>query len=187
LSNCKYLLKWAENFLCILMVILFSFLVYLMVQQERNGGEPPGFGDYKLMIVMSGSMKPAFDTGALIAVKKVDPEGITAGEIITYRDGENTGRLITHRVVEVVHEKDGIFFITKGDDNDTRDFSLIPTKNVVGKVTGAVPYIGYLAGLSGSKMGVLVFLIIPVLLAVIGEFRAVGQIFKKNEDCKADK
>lgn len=182
--NGRYLLKWAENILCLVLVVFFSFLVYLMVQQEKNGGEPPSLGGYKLMIVMSGSMKPAFDTGALIAVKKVDPEGIMAGEIITYIDGENTGRLITHRVVEVVHEKDGIFFITKGDDNDTRDFSLIPTQNVIGKVMGAVPYMGYLAGFLGSKMGVLVFLIIPVMLVVIGEFRAVRQIFRKNEDCK---
>lgn len=185
--NWKWLFKWTENMICVVVIVFFGFLLYLMVQQERNGGETHSFGDYKLMIVMSGSMKPVFDTGALISVKKVDPAGIIAGDIITYRDGNNIERLITHRVVEVVYLENQTFFMTKGDNNDTKDFSLTPAENVVGKVAGSVPYIGFLARLSGLKMGVLVFLIIPMGLALFGEFKALGQIFRKKENCKIDK
>lgn len=187
MAKFRHLLNWAENSICLALIIFFSFLVYLMIHQEISGGQTPSFGSYKLMIVMSGSMKPAFDTGSLIIVKKVDPYSVGVGEIITYKDVENTERLITHRVVDVVNLEKGVFFITKGDDNETRDFSLIPTQNVIGKVTGTIPYIGYLAMMSNAKIWVLLLVIIPVILAVIGELGAVGEIFRQKKDVKIEK
>lgn len=183
----RNLLRWGGNIFCLTLICFLSFLIFLMVQQERNGGETPSFGGYKLMIVLSGSMKPAFDTGSLIAVREIDPKELKEGEIITYQDVENTGRLITHRVVGIINEAGYRTFITKGDNNETRDFSAVPAENVIGKVMAAVPYIGYLAGFSGSKAGVLLFLLIPVLLAAIGEFRAVHQIFGRKENIKVEK
>ncbi|MGI6685699.1 MAG: signal peptidase I [Bacillota bacterium] len=177
-----------RNIISLTLVVLSVFFICLMMQ-NKNGGDSPGFGDYKLMIVMSGSMQPAFDTGSLIIVKKVDPEIINQGDIITFLDGENSGhRLITHRVMEVIEKQEGNFFITKGDANSTRDFSPVPEQNVVGKVTIAIPYLGYLIGFSGFKTGVLIFLIIALLWAIMGEFRAARQILGREHGAfKADK
>jgi signal peptidase len=176
------LLVWAKNIIYLVLVVASVFFIILMVHQEKIAGDTPGFGRYKLMIVMSGSMKPAFDTGSLIVVKKINPEMLHPGDIITYRYGENEGRFITHRIMEVVQKQEGIFFVTKGDANDTRDFFMVPEANVMGKVAVALPYLGYIVGFPWFKTGVLVFLIISISLALIGEFRAIHQMIGRVEN-----
>ncbi len=174
----KYIrfLRWGEKILCFALVITLSFLVFLTVEQKNNGGRNPVFGGYKLMIVLSGSMRPTFDTGALIVVQKTDPQMIKTGEIITYQDVEDTKRFITHRVIQPVTEKGKLYFVTKGDNNETRDFALVPCQNIVGRVTMALPYVGYLIKFFSSAIGVILLLLIPVLLAILGEFWAVRQV-----------
>jgi len=156
--------------------MVLSLLIILLVQQEKNGGEAPSFKGYKMMIVLSGSMRPTFDTGALLVVKRVDPQTITRGEIITYQDTEDTRRLITHRVIQVVREGEQTFFVTKGDANETRDFAPVPEQNVVGRVNLSIPYLGYVIEFSHSRLGWALFIFLPVLLAIAGEFWVIYQL-----------
>ncbi len=67
----------------------------------------------------TGSMKPTFDENAngIRIVPKSEDE-IKVGDIITYKDGEN---LIVHRVIEKGIDKEGIYFIMKGDNNTISD------------------------------------------------------------------
>jgi hypothetical protein len=65
----------------------------------------------------TGSMKPVFDTGANgIRIIPDSAEEINMGDIITY-GSEN----IVHRVVQKGSDENGIWFITKGDNNNIND------------------------------------------------------------------
>ena len=60
----------------------------------------------------------------------------------------NENTVATHRIVEVVpDEKDPsvLRFRTKGDANQMEDNNLVHYKNVLGKVVGTIPLLGYVS------------------------------------------
>lgn len=67
----------------------------------------------------TGSMKPVFDENANgIRVVPKSEEDIHLGDIITF---EQDGNLIVHRVIEKSTDSEGVYFITKGDNNNISD------------------------------------------------------------------
>ncbi|MFH1585761.1 MAG: hypothetical protein ABIB79_03270 [archaeon] len=65
------------------------------------------------------SMVPVLDSGANgIGVKPKSAESLNIGDIITFRDGED---LIVHRIVDKGTDDEGMYFITKGDNNTITD------------------------------------------------------------------
>ena len=100
----------------------------------------------QVFTVLSGSMEPAYHTGALIYVKKIDTAAIQPGTVITFMLDEDT--VATHRVVAVVPDEEDptvIRFRTKGDANDAEDGSLVHYKNVIGTPVFTIPGLGYVA------------------------------------------
>lgn len=98
-------------------------------------------------VVLSGSMEPEIKTGSIVYDRKVKPEDIEVGDVITYMLSEDT--LSTHRVVEVLetepHENNptGIKYKVKGDANKDADPQAVMHSNVVGEVKFHIPYLGY--------------------------------------------
>ena len=96
--------------------------------------------------VLSGSMEPNYHVGAIIYVKEVDPSELKVGDAITFMLSKET--VATHRIIEVIpDEKDPsvIRFRTKGDNNAIEDSAPVHCKNVLGKVVGTIPYLGYVS------------------------------------------
>lgn len=96
--------------------------------------------------VLSGSMEPNYHVGSIIYVQKADPKTLQKGDVISFMINENT--VATHRIVEVVpDEKDPsvLRFRTKGDANQMEDNNLVHYKNVLGKVVGTIPLLGYVS------------------------------------------
>jgi len=97
-----------------------------------------------------GSSPPGgFRQGDLIVIKMCKPEDIQVGDIITFNpssgDSENT-LYLTHRVIEVLSElggKEGTFFITKGDANNSAD-PPISGEMLIGKKVFSIPKAGSL-------------------------------------------
>lgn len=123
--------------------------------------------------VLSGSMLPTYQVGSLIYVKDIDHteiEGCTPlaegeaapagadtfeyngttylvdGTVLTFMLSEDT--IATHRCVAVVPDENDptvLRFMTKGDNNDAVDGSLVHYKNVIGTPIFSIPYLGYVA------------------------------------------
>mgnify|MGYP001562871945 CR=1 FL=1 len=67
----------------------------------------------------SDSMLPVFGVDSTgIEITPKDEEQIKVGDIITF---EKEGRLIAHRVIDKGADEKGVFFITKGDNNNLDD------------------------------------------------------------------
>jgi hypothetical protein len=67
----------------------------------------------------SGSMLPLFDTGANgIRIKPQTSDEIKLGDIVSY---ERNSELIVHRVIEIGTDEQGLYFVTKGDNNAFSD------------------------------------------------------------------
>lgn len=161
----KKVKKWANAFLSFILVSSLILLAIVVLTVKASGGEPQIFG-YQLKTVLSGSMEPEFKTGSIIAVKPGgDMTRFKEGDIITFMD-EN--RLITHRVIDVIHSGEHVLYETKGDNNNAPDKDLVLSDNVVAEYTGfTIPYVGYIASFAQSKEGGALMLIIPGILLII--------------------
>ena len=100
----------------------------------------------KPYVVLSGSMRPAYEVGSLIYVKSVDYKELKAGDPITFMASQDT--VVTHRIVEVLVDEDDsntLLYVTQGDANTAPDGSPVHYKNVIGKPVFAIPYLGYVS------------------------------------------
>lgn len=109
--------------------------------------------DSPIVVVLSGSMEPAFQRGDVLFLWNRNTQN-KVGDIVVY---ENEGQdiPIVHRVLREHHSKSESqnkqFLLTKGDNNAVNDISLYKNKkiylskekDIVGTVKGYLPQIGY--------------------------------------------
>ena len=117
-----------------LLVILVVACAVLLVGLRLFG--------YQVYNVISGSMEPTYSVGDLLYVKPVEPEEVQVGDPITFVLNENLV-VATHRVVEI--DKEGNFFVTKGDANDTPDASPVHFNNLIGIPKFNIPLLGFVS------------------------------------------
>jgi len=87
-------------------------------------------------LAVGASMSPSIKKGELLIVKPIALEEAEIGEIVAFRRDESHSVLTTHRVVQKGKERGQRYIITKGDRNPNRDFPLVASQEVLGKVTG---------------------------------------------------
>lgn len=114
------ILKKIISYLSILCYIVIIVLVLILA---------PMIIGYKPVVVLSGSMEPAYPVGSLIYYKTASFEDIDKNDAITFYIDSDT--LVTHRVV--VKNEISQTFVTKGDANPTNDANPVEYKNVAGK------------------------------------------------------
>jgi signal peptidase I len=98
---------------------------------------------YKPVAVYSGSMRPTLGVGSLAVDRVIQASTVRVGDVITFNDPYNKGRLITHRVAQIIPTKHGLAYRTKGDANAARDPWAIRLNDRVGHVAFDVPFAGY--------------------------------------------
>lgn len=121
-------------------------------------------------VIASGSMEPELPTGSLVYVETVALEELESGEIITFYAGVQEEGIVTHRIVE--NRKDEKELLTKGDANEAADPLPVSYGQVIGRVKGHVPCLGWMYPLMSGYMGKLRLL--ALLLAAM-LFRIVGR------------
>ena len=86
----------------------------------------------------TNSMDPLFDINSnTIEIKPEDPSDIQVGDIISYKS-RILGTLIIHRVVDIAEDRDGLYFVTKGDNNIYRDPERVRFDQIKGVVVGII-------------------------------------------------
>ncbi len=175
----KAALKWMGNIVILLLLMLVLLTGYSMLQVRKNPNHLPSVMGYTPMSVLTGSMRPMLEPGDMIITKKVLEENIEVGNIITYRV-DNT--LVTHRVIDVLHENGVYKFQTQGDANNVEDQQLVESSNIVGAYAFKIPKGGYIANFTRSPIGFMVLIILPVLLLLGGEIKRL--LFEQGKNQK---
>lgn len=146
------------------LINLLAVLCYLIVGAYVFVSAPVVAG-YHPVIVLSGSMEPAFPVGSVLYYKHRDFPAIKTGDAITFVAGDNQA-FVTHRVYKINQISET--FVTKGDANQTPDPQTVSYKNVSGVVAPyKLPYMGYYVGYLNSHL-YLILIIALILLAKIG-------------------
>ncbi len=104
-----------------------------------------GFSYYPNVII-SGSMRPHIDVGDIVIVQRIHPsevaEKVQVGDVIQFQENEIR---ITHRVIEVVEDENGLLvYITQGDNNRIPDSDPVLPEQVLGTVNTVVPKLGWI-------------------------------------------
>lgn len=165
----KKIYKVAGKMVSVMMLTLMSVLVFFLLQSRITGGAPSIAG-YQLYIVLSGSMSPSFETGSVVLIRPLAPSAVQVGDIITYRDAEDSEKIVTHRVMAVL-PTEPLSFTTRGDANNANDLIPIPASNLLGRVNYSVPLLGYLLSFVRTGAGILLMVIVPALLIIVSELR----------------
>lgn len=115
---------WTVMILIMVLMILFGIGIFPI--------EP--------LVIASNSMYPKIKKGDIVIIKDIDVNDVKKGDVIRYR---MDGYFVVHRVVMISKDKDGLYFITKGDNNSDIDLYPVRPSQVDGIVKIDVPYVGY--------------------------------------------
>jgi signal peptidase I len=99
-----------------------------------------GIFPIKPIAIASGSMIPQINIGDIAIIKKCGPNDIKVGDIIEYKMPDFT---VVHRVIEIKQENGKFYFVTKGDNNSSRDKNLVTEEQLIGKCIFKIKYLGY--------------------------------------------
>lgn len=178
----KIIKRTVDILFTVLLLLAVVLAVYIFQNKKTNGQVQ--IGGYQLLIVLSGSMSPTFDTGSVVLVQRTAPEDIAVGDVITFPGAGDTGKTITHRVI-AIETKNGLSFTTKGDANNVADSVKQDPENIIGKVRYSIPYIGYFLEFSRTKTGIYLLIVLPSLIIFMLEIRKViGYMLEKRKEKK---
>lgn len=132
---------------------------------------------YKPVAVYSGSMQPSIPVGGLAVDRSIAGRDVRVGDVITFSDPYVQGRLVTHRVIDILQTPHGIAYRTKGDANPGRDPWTIRLPGQVGRVSFSVPVAGYVLFYAHTRevRGALICLVALFLL-----FGMLRRIWRKE-------
>ena len=114
--------KWLLNFIEIVVLIIISITCLVLIFQNTflKNNSILGFRTY---VIASNSMAPVLKYGDVILIKEINYDDIKVNDIITYKgiSGEFKGKVITHKVIDIVYNEDTKVLKTKGEANDGID------------------------------------------------------------------
>lgn len=145
----------------------------------------PITGNYRVLVVKSGSMEPIIKTGSIVIVKPAKEYRV--GDIITFGQVSKTKAPTTHRIFETKTDETGNkIYITKGDANNAPDQQGVSQREVIGKVLSSVPYIGYAVDFAKQPTGFVLVIVIPAVVIVNDEVRNIWQEIRKMRKQKTE-
>ena len=152
-------------------------------------GEVPFVANHSIMRIVSGSMESEIPEGSYILIKKIDPEQIKKGDVITFYSTDYMiyGLPNTHRVVEEpILTEDGYEFVTRGDANPVNDKVTAKGDMLIGiyvkRLDGVTKFS---EALEGGGMMILI-LVLEVLIFAMAAFMFVKAKRRGAEDAEGD-
>lgn len=145
--NVKTLRLQLNNALTMMMVIASAFAIWKGLSVATGSSSP-------LVVVLSGSMEPAFQRGDILFLWNREAR-VAVGDIVVYnapqRDIPIVHRVVREHVVATQGGDTDQFLLTKGDNNERDDLPLYGYgktylhrgRDIVGNVKGYLPKIGY--------------------------------------------
>lgn len=130
-------------------------------------------GGLSPVAVYSGSMTPTIGVGGLAVDRTIQAKDVRVGDVITFSDPYVKGRMVTHRVVSIIHTPQGLAYRTKGDANPSRDPWTIRLSGQVGRVAFSVPFAGYVLVYAHTREVRSALIVLAAVLVLAGLLRRI--------------
>jgi signal peptidase len=133
--------------------------------------------------VLTSSMAPGYPPGTFLVVKPTDFDSLQTGDVITYQVESGRPEVITHRITSLTASQDGErMLITQGDNNDVADENPVMEVQVRGKLSYAVPYVGFLANALGNSDRCSVITVLAIGLIAWGAVTMIRGALKDRRE-----
>ncbi len=149
--------------ICIIVLILLILVLAL----QRFSNNKIAIGGYRIFNVATGSMVPTYEVGDVIVVKEVDTNSLVKGEVVSYlgEKGTFSGRVVTHRIINIEDGENGKIFTTKGDANNEED-PPITSDQIYGKVIYKCVLISLFTKLMNNMTAFYIIFFIPFAILI---------------------
>ena len=117
-------------------MVLSVFLIVLICTSS-------GLFKYRTFVIATGSMTPNINKGDMVIIENITEEekkNLSVGDIIAFKMDNKT---VVHRIINKINTSSGVFYSTKGDNNNSPDGYLLDIDNIVGLEKFRIRYIGY--------------------------------------------
>ncbi len=140
-----------------------------------------GWGRYRVLVVMSGSMEPTIKTGSVILISR--QADYQLGDIITFTHSNDnrTDLTTTHRIVSIDNSLSPAVYQTKGDANKAPDITPTAAPQIQGRVRVIIPYLGYLIAGFRRTLAFILLISLAAGLIIIGEIKKIWREINKKK------
>ena len=168
-------------------LMLLLYIGDIKIRAMKGDNSPPTYNAY---VVLTGSMIPEIMPKDVVITKKREAKELEPGDIITFlsSDVRLSNIIVTHRIkAKYFDSTTGKYtFQTKGDANNTVDFTLAEDTNVIGEVIFKIPKLGYVQTLLATKGGLIIVVLIPCLAVlsydIVKLIRNIGKKVSKKSN-----
>ena len=165
-----------------IILIVFVVAFVLMVALQRFSDNKFSLFNFRMFTVVSGSMEPKYNIGDVLIAKETEPSKIKVGDAISYfgKSGSVKGKVITHRVIEIEKDSEGKYmFYTKGLKEEAIVDPVVYEEQIYGVVVYKSVILSFVYKVVGTKLGMFIFVIIPLLYIIGSEF--VEMLLEKED------
>lgn len=127
----------------------------------------PTFFGYRFLRISSDSMVPELDVGEIIILKKVQPDALEFGDVISYHaeKGHLKGSVVTHQISKEPYEVDGVYyFTTRGIKPESVDDIEITDDQIIGEVLYKIPILGTVYEFFSRRYGKILFFVLLFII-----------------------
>lgn len=167
--------------------VLFFFIIALIIVGGGILFLPKCMG-YHTYCVLGTSMEEEVALGSLVYMKKVPKEMLKKGDIIVFEVNGKEGEGVIRRIADISPRKNG--YITKAEQSEYEDASIVKYEDIIGKVVKVVPYGGFVVLFFQTKCGLLAavgVILLLIVLQLLGDIFAERKRIKWEEYKKMDK
>ncbi len=175
----KKILKIVLGVVITVYVIIVIFLTSCLLNYNKYGLTE--FKNKTLVIIDNDELAGSYEKGTLVVVKKSKISDVKPGDYIFFYNTYGSQVSVSYtdvKLVEKISDKEYSYTLSGG--------KLLSSKNLIGRQETSKVYKG--AGrtleLLSSKLGFLLFIIFPILLAFVYEIYALVREFKNPKDEK---
>lgn len=186
----KILKKIVSFFSAIIFIICLALLaVVIITPKGENGSKVVSVAGYSIMSVLTGSMEPNYNIGDIVIIKKTNTDELKVKDVITFysSDPDMNGKIVTHRINDIINENGRLEFETKGDNNQAVDTENVPEDKVIGKVQGRIPYVGKAATfMQTNRTAFFLIVILPMLVIMAFEVKDIILIARSGDEDESE-
>ncbi len=115
-------------------LLVFIIIIIMLVSNNFK---------FSLTAIASDSMYPYIKKGDAVLIDKISDkqkEKLKEKDVIAFQED---GNVITHRIIKIEKDKENTYYITKGDNNSTKDVTKKTKDDIIGIVRIKIPLLGY--------------------------------------------
>ena len=149
--------------LLFVIIIILLYNIFLITKSTLDKTDAKSMFGYRAYVITTNSMEPTINVGDIIIVSGIEKDKIKTDKIVTF---EQNNQIITHRIVGIEETEKGSKYVTKGDNNLTKDTEEISYEQILGTIVLKIPRIGNIILLLEDKVYIILLLNLILIIYI---------------------